>query len=173
MPPKIRTVQPSDAEAVRHLFARGMMDFATGFEEDMRAYVQHSLADDLADIPFHYLTPPGSHFWVAELDGQVVGIVGIQRRSDAEAELRRMSVATQHRRQGVGWMLLETAEAFCRKQGYQRIRLTTVDLLQPAIALYQKFGFQLVGQEPYGKITGAHFVKRLTGERAQISYNLI
>ena len=161
---KIHTFQPSDTEAVHHLFARGMMDFAAGFEEDIRAYVRHSLADDLADIPSHYLKEPGGHFWVAELDGQVVGMVGIQRRSDAEAELRRMSVASEARRQGIGWKLLEATETFCREQGYQRIRLTTVDLLQPAIAMYQKFGFQLVGEERYGQIVGKHFVKNLTNQ---------
>jgi putative acetyltransferase len=158
---KIRTFQPSDTEAVHHLFARGMMDFAAGLEEDIRAYVQHSLSDDLADIPSHYLAQPGSHFWVAELDVRVVGIVGIQRRSDTEAELRRMSVAAEARRQGIGWKLLEIAETFCREQGYQRVRLTTVDLLQPAIAMYQKFGFQLVGEESYNQIVGKHFVKHL------------
>ena len=157
----IRTFQNSDAPAVHLLFARGMMDFACGFEQDVRAYIQHSLADDLADIPSHYLNEPGSHFWVAEQDGQLRGIVGIQRRDHAEAELRRMSVATESRRQGIGWKLLQTAEAFCREHGYQRIRLTTVDLLQPAIAMYQQFGYQLVGEEKYGQITGKHFVKQL------------
>ena len=137
------------------------MDFAGGFEEDMRAYIQASLADDLADIPSHYLTEPGGHFWVAVLNHRVVGMVGIQRHDDAEAELRRMSVAKESRRQGIGWKLLETAEAFCREHGYQRIRLTTVHLLQPAIAMYQQFGYQLVGEERYGKITGKHFVKHL------------
>ena len=162
-PLKIRTFQPSDTAAVNRLFASGMMDFAQGFEETMRAYIQHSLNDDLADIPANYLALPGSHFWVAEEAGEVKGMVGLQRRDEAEAELRRMSVATDSRRRGIGWKLLETAEAFCRAQGYQRIRLTTVELLQPAIAMYQKFGYQPAGQERYSTILGKHFVKHLTG----------
>ena len=160
----IRPFHPADATAVRDLFSQGLLDFAMGFEEPMREYIQHSLADDLADISASYFNEPGGHFWVAEIDGQIKGMVGIQRRTREEAELRRMSVAADRRRRGIGGKLLETAEAFCREQGYLRIRLTTVSLLQPAIALYRKHGYQLVGEERYGQVLGLHFVKDLTDQ---------
>ena len=72
-----------------------------------------------------------------------------------------MSVASEARRQGIGQRLLETVEHFCREQGYQRITLTTVTQLQPAIAMYRKFGFQQVGEEIYGNMTVLHFSKNL------------
>jgi ribosomal protein S18 acetylase RimI-like enzyme len=159
----IRTFRASDTQAVRQLFARSLMDFAGDRKEAVAAYVQHSLSDDLADIPQHYLGEPGSHFWVAEADGQVVGMVGIQHRSADEAELRRMSVAAGQRRQGIGGKLLDVAEAFCSQEGYRRVRLTTVSLLQPAIAMYRKHGYRLVGEEQYGRVTGQHFIKELRG----------
>lgn len=158
---KFRTFRTSDTDAVRRLFAQSLLDFAGGFEEGMQAYVNSSLADDLADIPFHYLREPGSHFWVAELGGQIQGMVGIQRISNDDAELRRMSVAAASRRQGIGRGLLQVSETFCRERGYRRIKLTTVNLLQPAIAMYRSYGYQLVGEEQYGQITGLHFVKHL------------
>lgn len=157
----IRTFQDSDTEAVHRLFAESLMDFAEGYQERMRSYVDSSLADDLADIPFHYLSNSGSHFWVAEIAGGIKGMVGIQRLSEEEAELRRMSVAAEIRRQGVGRGLLQVAETFCREQGYRRIKLTTVHLLQPAIAMYRSYGYQLVGEERYGQLTGLHFIKHL------------
>ena len=163
----IRTYQPADHDAVRELFARGQRDFAQGLEDVVERYIQRSLADDLADIPAHYLAQPGSHFWVADWEGQVKGMVAIQRRSDEEAELRRMSVASDCRRQGIGGKLLATTDAFCRERGYRRIRLTTVTQLQPAIALYQKFGYQWQGEEPYGRLTVYHFVKELTNPQSR------
>ena len=167
----IRTFHPNDAGAVRQLFAQGQRDFAAGLEADVERYIQLSLSADLADIPGHYLSQPGSHFWVAELDRQLMGMAAIQRNSDAEGELRRMSVAANARRQGIGWKLLETAEAFCRAQGYQRITLSTVNQLHPAIAMYRKFGFHQVAEEPYGAMTVQFFVKNLppspaAGERS-------
>ena len=74
-----------------------------------------------------------------------------------------MSVASDTRRQGIGVRLLDTTDDFCRQQGYSRIRLTTVTLLKPAIALYQKSGYRLVGEDKYGSISGQHFVKNLSG----------
>jgi GNAT superfamily N-acetyltransferase len=161
---KIRSFQPSDGEAVRCLFTQGQLDFAQGseLEEEVRRYIQYSLSDDLSDIFRHYLRSPGNHFWVAEVDGQIKGMVGIQRRNDGEAELRRMSVAADSRRQGIGGRLLETAEDFCREQGYRRIHLTTVSHLKPAIALYRKFGYQLTDEDQYGRTMARHFVKYLS-----------
>ena len=157
----IRTFRPDDAGAVRSLFSESLMDFAGNAIQAMESYIASSLADDLADIPFHYLRSPCDHFWVAEVTGEIKGMVGIQRRDEEEAELRRMSVAGDARRQGIGRALLETTESFCVGLGYRQIRLTTVTLLQPAIAMYRKFGYQLTGEEAYGEITGQHFVKRL------------
>ena len=158
----IRTFQPADAAAVRRIFAQGQTDFAAGLEQAVEDYIRRSLANDLADIPLNYLSDPGSHFWVADVGGEVRGMVGVQRRDDQEAELRRMSVASAARRQGIGWKLAETVEAFCRERGYQRIQLTTVTQLQPAMAMYRKFGYRLVGEEPYGPMTVQSFVKLLT-----------
>ena len=159
----IRTFHPADAGAVRLLFAQSMMDFAGNSAQAVETYVESSLADDLADISFHYLRLPGDHFWVAEVEGQIKGMVGIQRKDEKEAELRRMSVAKDARRQGIGWALLEITESFCREQGYQQIRLTTVTLLQPAIAMYTRFGYRLAGEDQYGEIAGQHFIKQLDG----------
>ena len=139
------------------------MDFAQGteLEEEIRIYIQHSLSDDLSDIPGHYLNTPSNNFWVAESAGQIKGMVGIQYRSDDEAELRRMSVASDTRRQGIGRRLLETVETFCREQGYQRIQLTTATQLQPAIAMYQRWGYSLIGTGQHGKIVTQQYVKHL------------
>ena len=60
-----RTFILADAPQVRELFANGIMEFASGAEDEARRYVDHSLADDLLDIPAHYLARPRDHFWVA------------------------------------------------------------------------------------------------------------
>ena len=142
------------------MFAQGLLDFAGDYLPQVSDYVRESLNDDLADIQANYLDPPGSCFWVAVVDGEIKGMVGIQYRSDEEAELRRMSVASDARRQGIGRQLLETVEDFCRKWGYARIRLTTHMMLKPAIALYRKNGYCMVADETRVAVTHG-FVKEL------------
>ena len=144
-----------------NLFASGLMGFAGENQAEFSRYVQHSLDDDLADISGNYLDSPLNHFWVAEAGDRIVGIVGVQWRTDEEAELRRMSVTPDVRRQGIGLGLLKTVEDFCRKSGYKRLKLITVSQMSAAIAMYQKFGFRLAGEENYGRLLGQHFVKEL------------
>lgn len=166
----IRDFVLGDLAQVQELFASGLMEFAGDAEEGVRRYVDHALKDDMADIPAHYQSGPRSSFWVAESDGPsggIVGIVGIQPRElEEEAELRRMSVSPSVRRQGVGRRLLDTTEEFCRSQGYLRIGLSTVDILKPALLMYQNYGYALERKEPYGapsrsQITVHHFIKDL------------
>ena len=155
---KIRTFLPSDLAQAQRLFASGLMEFAGEFEDGVRRYVDHALQDDMADISAHYLSHPRSNFWVVESGGPavgpgvgIVGIVGIQpKEREQDAELRRMSVSSSIRRQGIGRRLLETTEEFCREKGYRRIFLSTVEILQPALAMYRRFGYTTLREEPYG-----------------------
>jgi ribosomal protein S18 acetylase RimI-like enzyme len=158
----IRQYLPADLVPVQELFASGLIEFAGEAERGVRCYVKKSLKDDMADIPAHYLSQDRGNFWVAEsvgnsigtIDGQseIVGIVGVQQMDAVDdAELRRMSVSSSARRQGIGRRLLETTEEFCREKGYHRICLSTVDLLVPALAMYRRYGYTTVKEEPYGE----------------------
>ena len=147
----IREFAPQDLERVQELFVSGLMEFAGENEQGVRRYVNHALKDDLADIPAHYQTHPGGNFWVVEYLDLLVGHVGVQPADKGnEAELRRMSVSSSVRRQGIGRRLLETTEDFCRSRGYRRIILSTVDFLQPALEMYHNNGYMLVNVEAYG-----------------------
>ena len=164
---QIRQFLPADFDAVRELFASGLLEFAGDVEGSVRRYVDQALKDDMSDIPSHYTSDSRGNFWVAEFGGSVVGIVGIQpTEKQEEAELRRMSVSSSVRRQGIGRRLLETTEEFCLAQGYRRICLSTVDILQNALAMYWRYGYTTVKEELYGDpqsrpITVYHLVKEL------------
>ena len=158
---KIRSFEDDDYYEVRALFERSLIEFSGNCETAMRSYVQSSLSDDLIDIRKHYFDSLTNHFWVAEVDGLVKGMTGIQSTGDGTAELRRMSVDREKRRLGIGSKLLSVAEDFCNELGHKSIRLTTVNLLVPAIALYENCGFALQETESYGDITGLHYVKLL------------
>ena len=154
----IRQYVPADLDPVQELFARGLIEFSGEAERGVRLYVENSLKDDMADISAHYLSQDRGNFWVAEsvgtMDGkgEIVGIVGIQQMDVVDdAELRRMSVSSSARRQGIGRRLLETTEEFCREKGYRRICLSTVDLLAPALAMYRKYGYTTVKEERLGE----------------------
>jgi RimJ/RimL family protein N-acetyltransferase len=54
-------------------------------------------------------------------------------------------VAASHRRRGLGRMLLEQATAWAREAGIRKLELHVFPWNEPAIRLYETFGFEREG----------------------------
>src|SRR5438552_9543275 len=92
---------------------------------------------------------PHAAVFVAEReDGELVGRLSLARdahpASAHVADLGLM-VAADTRRQGVGWALLEAAVEWARGAGIQKLELHVFPWNEPAIALYEHFGFEREG----------------------------
>ena len=171
----IRPFTPSDQDRVTEIFIDWNRHLATPETADaFEAYIRRSIDDEIGRIPDYYQAHPKSGFWVAETDaktgGGVAGMVGIERLSDDEAEVRRMYVDAGWRRRGIGSRLLAHAENFCAGAGYARIVLSTSALQEAAKALYEAKGYRLVRQvvadEQTNRTVGGgirryHYVKEL------------
>lgn len=151
----IRHFHPDDGVAVRDLYRRTHLAAAqSGLTapqlREFRAFIDASLAADLADVAGSYLHRPGSDFWVAEQDGRIVGCVGVYRHDDGEVELRRLVVDPAVQRQGLASRLMAQAEDFCRAAGYPRMMLWTSSHTTAAIGFYEGRGYSRVPAElPY------------------------
>lgn len=153
------------------IFRGFMAEFTPAhLKREFDAYVETAVREELSRIPAYYLGKAGQGFWVAEVDGAVVGMIGVERHSGTEAELRRMAVDSAYRRRGIGRELLLTAERFCLQQGCRTIALSTAEFQVAAIRLYEKHGYQRVrteiAQTRSHKTVGAgvtrhHYEKRL------------
>ncbi len=98
---------------------------------------------DIDDIETAYMKSPDSHFWVAEGEGgEVWGMIGVQAHEQGVGEIRRLRVAQEHRRRGIGSQLVEQALKFCQDRGYLKIALDTFMEREPAIKLFEKFHFR-------------------------------
>jgi GNAT superfamily N-acetyltransferase len=123
--------------------------------------VDPTYEEDLRNIERVYLAP-GSHFWVAEAGGQLIGMVAIERIDAHTGRLRRMRVTGDWRRQGIATDLLGMTEEFCRKAGYKRIILDTTEDQVAAHALYEKHGFVRTGSRRIGVVPVYDYIKELT-----------
>lgn len=84
----------------------------------------------------------GVAFFVIRQDGVPAGCCGLLLvGADGYAELKRMYVRPNHRRQGLGQLLLEHLETYARQRGIPRLRLETGIHQREAIALYERLGF--------------------------------
>jgi len=91
---------------------------------------------------------PDAAVFVAEEDGEIVGRLSLSRdqhpASRHVADLGLM-VAESHRRRGVGTELLGAAVEWARGAGVRKLELHVFPWNEPAIALYEKFGFEREG----------------------------
>ena len=86
-------------------------------------------------------TPPTGAFLVIYAGGKPVAGGGLKRDDDGVAEIKRMYVVPEARRQGLGRRLLEALEDRARELGYARIRLDTGARQPHAQAMYERAGY--------------------------------
>ncbi|MGZ8782639.1 MAG: N-acetyltransferase family protein [Gaiellaceae bacterium] len=91
---------------------------------------------------------PDAAVFVADEDGAIVGRLSVARdphsASRHVADLGLMVAAT-HRRRGIGKALLEQAVAWGRDAGVSKLELHVFPWNEPAILLYERFGFEREG----------------------------
>jgi len=91
---------------------------------------------------------PDAAVYVAEDGGQLVGRLSLARdphpASHHVADLGLMVAAT-HRGRGIGRLLLDQAAAWARDAGVTKLELHVFPWNEPAIRLYERFGFEREG----------------------------
>jgi len=91
---------------------------------------------------------PDAAVFVAEDDGLIVGRLSVARdphqASRHVADLGLM-VAASHRRRGIGHALLQQAVGWARETGVRKLELHVFPWNEPAIRLYEQFGYERVG----------------------------
>lgn len=92
------------------------------------------------------LSPAGSCFWVAVLDGNVVGIVAARaHEADNTVELLRMSVDSRFRGKGIAKALGRKVLEFALVHNFSAVVLGTTAVKVAAHRLYESLGFRHVG----------------------------
>ena len=98
--------------------------------------------------------PDRDRLWLAELDGRLVGSIGIVGREEGAAQLRWVLLHPDGRGRGLGRHLLDEALAFCRAAGYRSVYLWTVSPLTAAARLYVAAGFGKTETKPPADLWG-------------------
>jgi ribosomal protein S18 acetylase RimI-like enzyme len=116
--------------------------------------------NDLRDIPATYLDE-GGDFLLGLLDGKLVAMGGLIRRSPGEAEIKRMRVHPDFQRRGFGRLLLERLEERARALGCRTIRLDTTEEQIAARRLYEGAGYRETGRRQTARFLFIDYAKTL------------
>ncbi|XP_034757080.1 N-acetylaspartate synthetase isoform X2 [Etheostoma cragini] len=143
----IREFECGDQEEVRRIFYEGIME-----------RIPNTAFRGLRQQPktqFLYALLTGSCFWVAVLDGHVVGIVAAKgREDDNRVELRRMSVDSRYRGKGIAKALGRRVLEFAMRNNYAAVVLGTTAVKLAAHKLYESLGFRRTGQSEDYRLPG-------------------
>jgi GNAT superfamily N-acetyltransferase len=93
------------------------------------------------------LLATGGRLYVAEVDGDTVGVGGLRRLNDTAAEIKRMFVRPTARGLGVGRAIVQRLIDDAREQGFETVYLESASFMHSAHALYRSVGF--LPSEPY------------------------
>ena len=86
----------------------------------------------------------GGEFWVVERDGSIVGTGAYYPipRSNCAVEIRKMYLLPAARGCGLGRYLLTCLETAIAARGFTEIWVETASVLQEAVRLYERSGYQ-------------------------------
>ena len=117
----------------------------------------HSDLDDMMEIENQSFPAPWTRssyeqlavhddvdIWIARLGRELVGYM-LMQHSGEDMELHTFAVKPEHRRCGIGSKLLEHMDGEARRKGVLRIDLKVRPSNHEARALYEKFGFKVIG----------------------------
>jgi GNAT superfamily N-acetyltransferase len=95
---------------------------------------------ELATLPGAYGRPRG-RLWLAMVDGEAAGCVGLRPHEADACEMKRLYVRPAHRGKGIGKKLAEKSIEVAKELGYRKMYLDTLASMAEATTLYRDLGF--------------------------------
>jgi GNAT superfamily N-acetyltransferase len=113
---------------------------------------------EVASLPGDY-APPHGRLALAGIDGQAAGCVALRRFDAARCEAKRLFVRPQFRNQGVGRQLLDWVMAEARAAGYREMVGDTMPVMEKALEMYDRLGFERTEAYSAHPAPGAIFLR--------------
>ena len=113
--------------------------------------------DEIEHLAEQYGPPTGA-FLLAEVNGRVIGCVGLRRYDESSGEIKRLYVDPSGRGAGSGRELAKAIIERGRKLGYARLVLDTLPSMTEARALYTSLGFVPITAYRHNPIAGTSFL---------------
>ncbi len=137
---QIRPIKQSDNAEQAEMIRKVFREF--GIDRPGTVYT-----DPTTDHLFELFKVPGSVYWVAEENGELVGGCGIfptPGLPEGCAELVKFYVSSAYRGKGVGKLLMQQSIRSACEMGYTQLYLESFPELEKAVSMYEREGFRAI-----------------------------
>jgi len=134
----IRNIELKDNEAIAKVIRAALTEF--GANKPGTVYY-----DNTTDHLFELFQTNGSIYFIAEMDGEVLGGCGIfptEGLPAATCELVKLYLNKSARGTGLGKQLLLQSMQWAKQNGYLQVYLESMPELSKAVSIYEKVGFE-------------------------------
>jgi putative acetyltransferase len=131
---------PARIEQVRSLFQEYWDSF--GFTPCFQNF-----GAEVQGLPGDY-APPAGRLALALAAGEIAGCIALRPFDATRCEAKRLYVRPAYRDRGIGRQLMDWVIAEARRAGYRELVGDTMPVMQRALAMYDRMGFERTG--PYG-----------------------
>lgn len=138
-------------EQVRELFQEYWTSF--GFTPCFQDF-----GSELASLPGDYAVPHG-RLALALIDAQAAGCVALRKFDAERCEAKRLYVRPPFRGRGLGHALLEWVIGAARSAGYREMVGDTMPVMERALEMYARVGFERTGPYSRDPTPGAIFLR--------------
>ena len=115
-----------------------------GGKKNREGFIPYNLSESISDVLLAYM------------DGVAVGCAGLKKYNDSDVEIKRVWVEPDYRGRHIATELMNRIEDKAREMGFKRAVLQTRPIMEDAVGLYEKRGYELIGNyPPYDKLEGA------------------
>ncbi len=135
---QIRPIEPRDNVELAKVIRGALTEF--GANKPGTVYF-----DPTTDALYELFRTPGSYYYVATIDQQVVGGCGIfptDNLPEGTCELVKLYLAKEARGTGLGKQLTEESMRWAKANGYTQVYLESMPELAKAVSIYEKVGFK-------------------------------
>ena len=140
----VRPARADDFDFVADLMIRALTPFYDGDHRSHARRIFDTHMNGGIDHVGHFSA--GQHMFIAEQDGQQVGLIHVVVKKQGTVKISPLIVSTDYRgKLGIGSMLLKHAEDFARSLDARQLYCTVASPNQKALQFFLRKGFRVTG----------------------------
>ena len=156
---------------IKHIAEEGreldiIRDLFREYEKELDEDICFQSFEEELSNPLKKYGPPSGDlllaYWEGEPDSyQVAGCIALTKMKEEEAcEMKRLYVKPSFRKNKIGKVLVQELLNSGKERNYKKMRLDTFLKLQPAVNLYQQFGFKNISAYYNNPLPGVVYMEK-------------